>query len=116
MPATTLGAEKVAALVEADGPYWVGVGDGATAFDPGQSELTGTNKERVQATAVRTAGSIVYTAVFDTTVGNYVWEEVGLFDSGPLSGVMLTRKVVSLPEKSATEEWTVNLEVVFAAA
>lgn len=116
MPATTLGAEKVAALVEADGPYWVGVGNGTTAFDPGQSDLTGASKARVQATAVRTAGSIVYTAVFDTSTGNFVWNESGLFDSGPVTGVMLTRKVVSLPEKTATEEWTVNLEVVFAAA
>jgi hypothetical protein len=105
----------VATLVEADGPYYVGAGNGSTAFSAAQTDLQGASKARVQATAVRTSASIVYTAEFDTSTGNFEWLEVGSFDAAA-AGTMLTRKVVALPTKTSSEAWTVNLEVVFAAA
>ena len=114
MPATNAGSVKVATLVEANGPYYIGVGNSSTAFSAAQTDLLGTSA-RVAATASRTSGTITYTAVFNTSTGNFEWLEVGLFDAST-SGTMLTRKVVALPTKTSSEEWTVNLEVVFAAA
>ena len=115
MPATNAGAVLVATLVEADGPYWIGAGNSSTAFSAAQTDLQGASKERVSATASRTSGTITYTGVFNTSTGNYEWLEVGLFDAAS-AGTMLTRKVVALPTKTSSEEWTVNLEVVFSAA
>lgn len=114
MPATNAGATKVATLLEADGPYWVAVGNDGTAFSASQTDLLGTNA-RVQATVVRTGASLVYTAEFDTSTGNFEWLEVGLADAAS-AGNLLTRKVVALPTKTSSESWTINLEVVVAAA
>lgn len=115
MPATNAGAVLVATLLEADGPYWIAVGDGNTAFSADQTDLVGTNKARVSATASRSSNTITYTGVFDTATGNFEWLEVGLADAAS-AGTLVTRKVVSLPTKTSSEEWTVNLEVVVAAA
>ena len=114
MPLTNAGAVLVATLVEADGPYYVGAGNSSTAFNVSQTDLLGTSA-RVAATAVRSSATITYTAEFDTSTGNFEWLEVGAFDAAS-AGTMLTRKVVALPTKTSSESWTVNLEVVFAAA
>lgn len=114
MATTNAGAVLIATLMEADGPYFVGVGNSSTAFNVAQTDLQGT-KARVQATAVRSGATITYSAEFDTSTGNFEWLEVGLFDAGSGS-TMLTRKVVSLPTKTSAETWTINLEVVVAPA
>jgi hypothetical protein len=114
MATTNAGAILIATLVEADGPYWVGAGNDNTAFNAAQTNLIGTSA-RKQATASRSLNTITYSAVFTTSDANFAWLEVGLFDAST-SGTMLTRKVVALPTKTSSEEWTINLEVVFSAA
>jgi hypothetical protein len=114
MATTNAGAVLIASLVEADGPYYVGVGNDNTVFDAAQTDLLGTS-DRVAASASRSLNTITYSSVFTTSDGNFAWLEVGLFDAST-SGTMLTRKVVALPTKTSSEEWTINLEVVFAAA
>lgn len=114
MGATNTGAIKVATLVAADGTYYVGAGNSATAFAASQTDLQGTGT-RKSATNSRTSNTVTYTAVFGTSDANYAWNELGLFDAAT-SGTMLCRKVVSLPTKTSSESWTINLEVVFAAA
>jgi hypothetical protein len=115
MATTNAGAILIATLVEADGPYYVGAGNSSTAFNAAQTDLQGASKARVVASASRSTNTITYSSVFDTSTGNFEWLEVALFDAST-SGTMLTRKVVALPTKSSSEEWTINLEVVFAAA
>lgn len=114
MATTNAGAVLIATLVEADGPYWIGVGNDNTAFSASQTDLIGTSA-RVQATAVRSSSTVTYTAEFDTSTGNFAWLEVGSFDAAS-SGTMVTRKVIALPTKTSSETWTINLEVVYAAA
>ena len=114
MPLTNAGAVLVATLIEADGPYYVAVGNNSTAFSASQTDLIGTNA-RESATAVRSGSTITYTAEFGTSVANFEWLEVGLADAAS-AGTLVTRKVVALPTKTPSESWTVNLEVVFAAA
>lgn len=114
MATTNAGAVKIATLVAADGTYYVGVGDSSTAFSAGQTDLQGT-ATRKSATVSRVTNTNTYTATFTTSDANYAWLEIGLFDAAS-SGTMLTRKVIALPTKTSSETWTVNLEVVFAAA
>lgn len=114
MPLTNAGAVLAATLIEADGPYWVAVGNSGAAFSAAQTDLLGTNA-REQATAVRSSATVTYTAEFGTSVANFEWLEVGLADSAS-GGTLVTRKVIALPTKTNTESWTVNLEVVLAAA
>lgn len=114
MPMTNTGATLVATLIEADGPYYVAAGNDNTAFDASQTDLIGTNV-RKQATAVRSGSTVTYTAEFTTSEGNFEWLETGLADASS-GGTLVTRKVIALPTKTSSESWTVNLEVVFAAA
>jgi hypothetical protein len=114
MATTNAGATLIASLLEADGPYYVGVGNSSTAFSAAQTDLVGTSA-REAATASRTSATVTYTAEFGTSVANFAWLEVGLFDAST-AGTMVTRKVVALPTKTSSETWTMNLEVVVAAA
>ena len=114
MALTNAGAVKVATLVAADTGYYVGVGTSTTAFNATQTDLLGTSVRKA-ATNSRSSATVTYNAVFDTSSANFAWNEVGLFDAST-SGNMLTRKVASLPTKTSSETWTLNLEVVFAAA
>ena len=114
MATTNAGATLIATLIEADGPYYVAVGNDNTAFNVSQTDLIGTNA-RAAATAVRVGSTVTYTAVFGTSVANFAWLEVGLADAAS-AGTLVTRKVIALPTKTNSESWTVNLEVVFAAA
>jgi hypothetical protein len=114
MATTNAGAVLIATLVEADGPYFIAVGNSATAFNVAQTDLIGTNA-REQATVSRSSATNTYSAVFGTGAGNFAWLEVGLCDAAS-SGTLVTRKVVTLPTKTSSESWTINLEVVFAPA
>ena len=114
MATTNKGAILIASLVEAHGSFYVGAGDSSTAFVASQTDLQGTNV-RKSATAVRSGATLTYTAVFGTSDANFAWNELGSFDSAS-GDTMITRKVVTLPTKTSSETWTINLEVVYAAA
>lgn len=126
VPLTDAGAIAAASLIAADGGVTafnqanaaVGVGDSSAVFASSQTDLqAATNKARVglDVAPVRTAGSVDYTSTFGTSVANFPWNEVGVFNA--LSGgTMLSRKVVSLGTKPNTESWTLTATVVYAAA
>lgn len=114
MATTNAGATLIATLVESHGSFYVGAGDSSTAFSASQTDLQGTNVRKA-ATVVRSGSTLTYSASFGTSEANFAWSELGSFDaaSGP---TMITRKVVSLPTKTSSETWDINLEVVYAAA
>ena len=114
MPLTNSGAVLAATLIQSDGPYYVAAGDSSTAFLASQTDLIGTNAREV-ASASRSSNVVTYTATFGTSVANFEWLEVGLANASS-GGTLLTRRVVTLPTKTSSDTWTVNLEVVFAAA
>lgn len=114
MPTTNAGAVLIATLLEADGPYFVGVGNSGTAFAASQTDLLGTSV-RKSATASRTSNTVTYSCTFGTSEANFEWLECGLFDAAS-AGTMVSRKVISLGTKTSSEEWTVNLEAIVTAA
>jgi hypothetical protein len=114
MPLTNAGATAVAVLVEATGNHFVAVGNSSTAFNASQTDLLGTNA-RVAGSVSRSGSTLTVSGEFGTGVGNFFWNEIGYCDAAS-AGTLYTRKVVSLPEKTSSETWTINLEVVFAAA
>lgn len=114
MPLTNAGAVLVATLVQSDGPYYVAAGNSSTAFSASQTDLVGTSA-RVVASSARASNVVTYTATFGTSVANFQWNEVGVANA-PAGGTLLTRRVVTLPTKTSSDTWIVNLEVVFAAA
>lgn len=114
MPTTNAGAVLLATLMEADAPYYLGVGNSSTAFAASQTDLIGTSVRKV-ASASRTSNTVTYSCTFSTSEGNFEWLECGLFDAAS-SGTMLSRKVISLGTKTSSEEWTVNLEAIVTAA
>lgn len=126
MPLTSVGAAVAASLFAGDGDVaafgssqaHIGVGDSNTAFSTAQTDLqASTNKFRKAVSSV--VGSFpsaqrIYSATFDTSEANYAWLEVGLFNA--LSAdQMAIRKVITLPTKTNTETWTVNLFVNWVA-
>jgi len=79
---------------------YVGVGDSSTAFDAAQTDLQAvSNKVRVLVDSItRVDNVITIQATFGSSVGNFDWTEVGVFNAAS-GGDMLRRKVVSLGTK-----------------
>lgn len=127
MALTTSGAQFLAkaatglnspTLFSASNAY-VGVGDSATAFAIGQSDLqAATNKARKLVSSIgESAGVLTAVATFGTSDANFEWVEWGLFNASS-GGTMLGRKVEapSLGTKVNTQVWTLTATVTFAAA
>lgn len=114
MPLTNSGAIHVATVIEVDAPYYVGVGNDNTAFDVTQTALIGTNLHKQATSTTRASGVTTHTVTFGTSEANFAWLEVGLFDAA--DSAMIIRKVIALPTKTAGQDWTINVEVVWAAA
>lgn len=114
MSLTNSGAIHVATVIEADAPYYVGVGDNNTAFDVTQTALIGTNLHKQVTSTTRASGVTTHTVTFGTSEANWAWLEVALFNGADTT--MIIRKVIALPTKTASQTWTINLEVVWAAA
>ena len=85
----------------------IGVGDGAAAFDTGQTDLQGTNKLRkgMDATYPTIDAPVV---TFRTTVNpseaNFQWNEWGIFNAAT-GGVMLNRVVETNGVKQDNQTW-----------
>lgn len=96
---------------------YLGVGDSATAFAATQTDLqASTNKLRKameSAYPSRVGNALTFRALFGTSVGNFAWNEWGVFN-GAAAGTMLNRKVESLGTKTSAQSWqfTVTLTVV----
>lgn len=108
-------AEIAAALASRYEQGSVGVGNGgATAFDPAQTDLAGTSKQRVTCSSVYAEGAtLTMSATFGFEDGNFAWQEIGAFlnqDAGP----MLTRKVLAgIGTKSPEQEWIADAIITF---
>jgi len=126
MATTDKGAIAIASLFCGDGlvaPFnltnaRIGVGDSSAVFAASQTDLqASTNKLRkaLDSAPLRTSNSIDYTSTFTTAEANYTWLEIALFNSGS-GDYMATRKVIALPLKTSSEQWTVTVTAVATAA
>lgn len=131
MALTTLGATVIASALVADGAYplygnataYLGVGDSATAFSAAHTDLqASTNKSRkamVDASyPSRVGAAITFRALWDTSSGNYSWNEWGTFNASGTGGttVMLNRKVETLGTKTSAQSWQLTTTLTVAAA
>lgn len=97
----------------------IGVGDSATAFAAGQTDLVAvTNKFRKAMDATYPSGAanvITFRSTFATGDANFAWNEWGVFNAAA-AGTMLNRKVESLGTKTSSQTWqfTVTLTVTTA--
>ena len=97
----------------------IGVGDSATAFAAGQTDLVAaTNKFRKVVDAGYPSGAanvITFRSTFATGEANFAWNEWGVFNAST-GGTMLNRKVEALGTKTNTQTWqfTVTLTVTTA--
>ncbi len=103
----------------------IGVGDSNTAAAATQTDLqASTNKTRVAMDATypthtngTSSGSatIVFQSTFGTSVANWAWAEVGVFNSATAAtGRMLNRLVSSLGTKTSAASWVFQLSISIA--
>lgn len=97
----------------------IGVGDSATAFAAGQTDLqAASNKLRKAMDATyptRATNVLTFRSTFGTSDANFAWNEWAVFN-GAAGGTMLNRKVESLGTKTNTQTWqfTVTLTITTA--
>jgi hypothetical protein len=125
MALTTAGAQFIAkAITGLNSPtlysasnYYLGVGDSATAFAIGQTDLqAATNKLRVLVTSVNESGGVITAiASYGTSQANFAWEEWGSFNASS-GGTCYQRKVDSLGTKTSAQVWTLTATLTHAAA
>jgi hypothetical protein len=123
MPLTNAGRDLIAADVigesvtefnNANGH--LGVGDSATAFAVGQTDLqAGANKLRraMEATFPTRATNVVTArSLFATGDANFAWNEWGWFNASS-AGTMMSRKVEALGTKASTQSWQLTATLTF---
>lgn len=93
---------------------YIGVGDGATAFAVGQTDLqAATNKLRKAMDATyptQAANVITFRSTFGTAEANFAWNEWGVFNASS-GGTMLNRKVESLGTKTSAQSWQITATI-----
>lgn len=98
----------------------LGVGDSSNGLSAGQTDLqAATNKTRVVVNTAPTASGLVLTFVtqFTGAVGNYVWAEIGLFNSPTAAtGTMMSRLVSAMGTKVSPAIWTVTYTLTLAVS
>jgi hypothetical protein len=97
----------------------LGVGDSATAFAVGQTDLqAAANKFRkgMDATYPQRAGNVLtFRTTYATGEANYDWNEWAVFNAAA-AGTMLNRKVEALGTKANTQSWQLTVTVTVQAA
>lgn len=97
----------------------IGVGDSATAFAAGQTDLqASTNKLRKAMDATYPSGAtnvITFRSTFGTSEANFAWQEWGVFNASS-AGTMLNRKVESLGTKTSAQSWQFTVTLTFTTA
>ena len=116
---TTAGATRLATELNSgsfgSGAY-IGVGNGTTLFNIAQTDLQGASKERVQVTSSTVStNTLILTATFGTSQGNFAWNEIGVFNGSGVGATMLVRKVASIFTKTSSMTITVTVNVQFTA-
>ena len=112
-----------AALGEAVTPFnngnaHLGVGDGATGFDPVQTDLQGSNKTRKAMDTsfpTRNGNVATFRATFGTSEANYAWNEWGVFNASS-GGTMMNRKVEALGTKTSAQSWQIEVQITLNVA
>ncbi len=98
---------------------YIGVGDSATAFAAGQTDLqSASNKVRKAMEAgypTRTSGALTFRSLYGTGDANFTWAEWGIFNASS-SGVMFSRKVEALGTKTSAQSWQITATITLAAA
>ena len=93
---------------------YLGVGNSSTAAAATQTDLLGTSKERVAAdTVTRASQTVTFVATFGSSVGNFAWEEFGVFNAAA-AGTMLSRKVSALGTKASGSTWVLTITLVIS--
>ena len=126
MPLTQDGRDAIARMITGNlttlfdnANAHLGVGDGTTVFSTSQSDLQGSNKVRVPVDSgypeidPEGAGDnnkIRFQATFDSTTGNFAWEEWGVANA-LTGGELLNRLVDSQGTKASGSTWVFEVDV-----
>jgi hypothetical protein len=127
MPITTAGRNAlVQGIVGSLSPAFnnanaaLGVGNSATAFTAGQTDLVGASKTRkgMDATFPSVATNVITAqATFGTGDANHAWQEVGFFNNTTLgAGTMLSRVVVDLGTKTSASTFVLTYTLTVTLA
>ena len=126
MPLVNAGRDYIANAIINNGPptYFnntnarLGVGDSATAFAVGQTDLqAASNKLRkaMEATYPQISSNVItFRSLFGTGDANFTWAEWGVFNAGPTGGTMLSRKVEALGTKTSAQSWQLTADITVA--
>ena len=94
---------------------YLGVGNSSTAPAATQTDLIGTSTARVILDALASIAleTLTFVATFGSAVGNFAWEEVGIFNAAS-GGTMLTRSVSSLGTKASGATWVLTITLTIS--
>lgn len=103
---------------------YLGVGDSTTPATQTQTDLLASvNKVRVamdatfpthtDSTSAAAAATVTFQSTFDTSTGNFTWNEVAAFNAAA-SGRMLNRRVQTLGTKTSADTWVLVLTVTIS--
>lgn len=94
---------------------YLGVGNSSAAAAATQTDLQGTSTARViiDSLAARSNQTLTFVATFGSAVGNFAWEEVGIFNASS-GGTMLTRSVSSLGTKASGATWVLTITLTIS--
>ena len=127
MALTDAGATFIANAIINNGPPTffnnsnanIGVGDSATAFAVGQTDLqAATNKLRkgMEATYPQISTNVVtFRSLFGTAEANFAWNEWAVFNAAA-AGTMLQRLVEALGTKTSAQSWQMTVDITVASA
>jgi hypothetical protein len=96
----------------------IGVGDSATAADPTQTDLLGSNKkyetmDSTYPTNPCVNQQLVARSTFPSGDGNFHWQEIVL-RNGVASGTCLNRKVQDMGTKASGTTWVATLTITLS--
>ena len=94
----------------------LGVGNGTTAFNAGQTDLQGTSKIRKAMDSgypTIAAPVVTFKSTFTPDEANFAWTEWGIFNAAT-GGVMLNRVVESNGTKQGNQTWVLEVAITFA--
>jgi hypothetical protein len=125
MGLTTAGAAHIAGAIIGEAltafnnaNAYLGAGDSSTAFAVGQTDLQASSNKYRQGMDVsypsRASNVITFRATFASGVGNFAWQENGVFNAST-AGTMLTRKVANLGTKVSGATWEFTKTITITA-
>lgn len=92
---------------------YLGVGNGATAFNKTHTDLQGASKSRRAMDSTypqRTTNQITAKSTWPDTFGEFVWEEWGFFNAST-AGLMFNRVVSAMGTKVGGSTWVLTVTI-----